>query len=101
MNIRLAEKNGTRRGQPRRNFAVFFWNPIRENLRTSRRADSARLEIIFQRNGNAKKKAVQIRRTPSPGMDKFALSQAGLFSSAIRKHGQKSIHGRVQLLDAR
>ncbi len=95
VHVRLAEEDRSRARELRGNVAVLVRHEIAENLRTRRRPDAARREVVFERNRNAVE-----RPAPTPAA-KLALRGPRLATGRVGKNRQESIDGRIPPLDLR
>ena len=95
VHVRLANNNGAGASQPGSDLAVRIRNKLLKNFRPRRGANSARPEIVFERNRYAVERAKRLRSAA-----KRLLRAIGFTASTISQHGKEGINGRVQPLDS-
>ena len=95
VHVRLAKNNCAGALELRDRVAVLLGYEFLENRRSCGGADAARPEIVFDRDGNATKKARRAALFQQfPGLSRFR-------ARVIRRNGDEGIDERIHAFDAR
>src|SRR5260370_6683724 len=99
--IGLAEKDRARFPELGPNLRIVLRNEVLQDFGTGGGANALGVDVVFQRDGNAMKRAAVAMTFAAAGGEELGFGFFGLGQSDFRGDGDVGVEFRIQLLDSR